>query len=59
MRKSTLRNRISPGEATQVDGLDNAAGKMAVLLRAIIAANWDWLECRHSVWQIARSNWGV
>jgi hypothetical protein len=39
VRKSTLRNRISPGEAAQVYGLDNAAGKIAVLLRAIIAAN--------------------
>jgi hypothetical protein len=39
MRKSTLRNRIFPGEAAQVYGLDNAAGKIAVLLRAIIAAN--------------------
>src|SRR3954471_2581890 len=58
MRKSTLRNRISPGEAAQVYGLGNAAGKIAVLLRTIIAANRDWPECRRSVWQIARSNWG-
>jgi len=32
---------------------------LCIQIVALHAANRDWPECRRSVWQIARSNWGL